>query len=447
MERKYSNVDGQSLYQTSIECPSCSLDLTLMTPEKRNEHCNNHFASEPEVQGTCPVFCCSYRSHYLLILQLGLRAKDVFWRSSQTTAPPPNFTPGLIPLLKKSLTKSHSKGATQKAYLCSAAAVHIATESWDRSWGCGYLNFLMSCTALMDQGQQPSYSRLLELPSPPGVRRLQRLIEQAWEEGYDEEGAQQLNHRLLGTNKWIGTAELYVALSYRGVPSRLVDFELNKRGPELLIDWIIDYFGQGEARHNDINQALLGASPVVITDRLPLVLQHAGHSRTVVGFERRRDGTINLLMFDPSRRVPTWIRQAALSDHPSSNTPRSSKPTNKHSLSPSKLVNKVLHPHHNRRKRHASNSFLEIDRAKRVRAGDEVIVIDSDDDENEDTNTTKSNETTGEVDWSKIAEHFRVKAKTLGKKDKYQVLYFPMSEALTDAERQARKIVTSKRVA
>ena len=49
-----------------------------------------------------------------------------------------SFT-GLIPLLKKSLLKSHSKGTTQKAYLCSPAAVHVGSEFWDRGWGCGYV--------------------------------------------------------------------------------------------------------------------------------------------------------------------------------------------------------------------------------------------------------------------------------------------------------------------
>lgn len=95
--------------------------------------------------------------------------------------------------------KSHAKGATQKAYLCSPLAVHIQSEGWDRGWGCGcvlilsklglltsmvsYRNYLMACAPLMDQQVQPAYSKLLESPEPPGVRRLQRLIEQAWKAG------------------------------------------------------------------------------------------------------------------------------------------------------------------------------------------------------------------------------------------------------------------------
>ena len=74
------------------------------------------------------------------------------------------------------------------------------------------------------------------------------------------------------------------------------------------MNWIVDYFSRSEAtnRPADINQALLGASSIVVTDRPPIVLQHSGHSRTVVGFERRKDGSINLLMFDPSRYVAAY---------------------------------------------------------------------------------------------------------------------------------------------
>ena len=44
-----------------------------------------------------------------------------------------------------------------------------------------------------------------------------------------------------------------------------------------------------------------GATPVVVTDRMPLVLQYQGHSRTIIGYEITREGATNLLAFDPSR--------------------------------------------------------------------------------------------------------------------------------------------------
>lgn len=39
---------------------------------------------------------------------------------------------------------------------------------------------------------------------------------------------------------------------------------------------------------------------MVMTDKMPIILQHQGHSRTVIGFERLKSGTVNLLVLDPS---------------------------------------------------------------------------------------------------------------------------------------------------
>ena len=108
--------------------------------------------------------------------------------------------------------------------------------------------------------------------------------------------------------------------------AELVDFELNNEsrgnlssskisscdtligsslGVELVVDWIVDYFSPKLAKDKpaNINDALRGASPIVVTDRMPLILQHSGHSRTVIGYEISKTGKVNLLMFDPSLSV------------------------------------------------------------------------------------------------------------------------------------------------
>jgi hypothetical protein len=94
---------------------------------------------------------------------------------------------------------SHAKGDTSRAVLCYDRTVHIARD-WDGMWSCGYdafftfrrhilllllryRNFLMVCTALMDQTMQPMYRSLLEHPLPPSIRNLQRTIEAAWRDG------------------------------------------------------------------------------------------------------------------------------------------------------------------------------------------------------------------------------------------------------------------------
>ena len=86
-----------------------------------------------------------------------------------------------------------------------------------------YRNFLIACTALINQTVQPLYFPLLDHPRPPGVRNLQYWIEDAWANGtmqysscfssfifvivgFDRDGAEDLSHKLVGTKKWIGTA-------------------------------------------------------------------------------------------------------------------------------------------------------------------------------------------------------------------------------------------------
>lgn len=52
----------------------------------------------------------------------------------------------------------------------------------------------------------------------PGVRRVQGWIEEAWNAGYDKEGAAQLSGKVLGTRKWIGPTDLYAMFSFLGIP-------------------------------------------------------------------------------------------------------------------------------------------------------------------------------------------------------------------------------------
>ena len=70
-----------------------------------------------------------------------------------------------------------------------------------------------------------------------------------------------------------------------------------------MIDWVVDYFSP-TCKGATIHDALHEASPIANTDRMPLILQDHRHSRTIVGYEVSRDGTVNLLMFDPALSVP-----------------------------------------------------------------------------------------------------------------------------------------------
>jgi hypothetical protein len=73
-------------------------------------------------------------------------------------------------------------------------------------------------------------------------------------------------------------------------------------GSQIVTEWIVSYFsGRGlSSSGSNVNEVLLGATAVTCTDKMPLILQHEGHSRTVVGYEVNKRGSINLLIFDPS---------------------------------------------------------------------------------------------------------------------------------------------------
>lgn len=164
-------------------------------------------------------------------------------------------------------------------------------------------------------------------------------------------------------------------------------------GPERLIQWIVDYFTQDPPKQFTVNDALRSASPVVVTDKLPIILQHNGHSRSVVGYERLQNGSINLLMFDPSRyacscpaiasmcqhrsrcmyRAPkSRLRELGLSTHFASTTGTTPSTDKKHKLSPKSLFKRVLR---------GGRDSTGAPPTKRTRSEEpEVIVIDDDDD-------------------------------------------------------------------
>lgn len=51
----------------------------------------------------------------------------------------------------------------------------------------------------------------------------------------------------------------------------------------------------------NVNQILRAVSPVVATDKMPVIMQFDGHSVTIVGYELMKNDKCNLLVFDPSR--------------------------------------------------------------------------------------------------------------------------------------------------
>nr|XP_012315855.1 zinc finger with UFM1-specific peptidase domain protein isoform X2 [Aotus nancymaae]XP_012315856.1 zinc finger with UFM1-specific peptidase domain protein isoform X2 [Aotus nancymaae] len=184
----------------------------------------------------------------------------------------------------------------------SSVVDHFHSSLGDKSWGCGYRNFQMLLSSLL---QNDAYNDCLKGMSIPCIPKIQSMIEDAWKEGFDPQGASQLNNRLQGTKAWIGACEIYILLTSLRVKCHIVDFH-KSTGPlgthPCLFEWILNYYSS-EAE---------GSPKVVCTSKPPIYLQHQGHSRTVIGIEEKKNRTLCLLIFDPgcpSREMQKLLKQ------------------------------------------------------------------------------------------------------------------------------------------
>ncbi|XP_024272358.1 zinc finger-containing ubiquitin peptidase 1 isoform X2 [Oncorhynchus tshawytscha] len=175
----------------------------------------------------------------------------------------------------------------------SADTDHFCSSEGDKGWGCGYRNFQMLLSSL--QRMEP-YTTCLSEGSVPSIPRVQVLIEGAWREGLDPQGATHFNQRLQGTRAWIGATEIYALCTSLRVSARVLDFH-QPTGPgdthPRLFDWVKQYFSQTGASGARLPPR------VVQTTQPPLYLQHQGHSRSIVGVEQKKNGSLCLLLLDP----------------------------------------------------------------------------------------------------------------------------------------------------
>jgi hypothetical protein len=72
-------------------------------------------------------------------------------------------------------------------------------------------------------------------------------------------------------------------------------------GLQILINWVVDYFSVKETTDTSPKNAFetMKIPQITITEKMPIILQHNGHSRTIIGYEIDKNGVSNLLTFDP----------------------------------------------------------------------------------------------------------------------------------------------------
>jgi hypothetical protein len=142
----------------------------------------------------------------------------------------------------------------------------------------------------------------------PNVLQIQNAIEAAWDRGICEFGRTELGS-VRNTRKWIGAAESFAFFHYIGWNANAFEFQSDpERGGKTaitkLLDYVEAYFMSGEDQAHTHRTS-------VETKLAPIYLQRPGHALVIVGVERKRDGTRNLLVFDSSYEVSAPVQQLA----------------------------------------------------------------------------------------------------------------------------------------
>ncbi|KAF2490310.1 DUF1671-domain-containing protein [Lophium mytilinum] len=198
-----------------------------------------------------------------------------------------NETPGLIPILAQ---LSAVDRTVQAAYYCHPAILHIGKTPNEGGF-CGYRNIQMLVSYIQGaraQGYDEFTGRT------PGILKLQDLIELAWDKGINDIGRAQTGG-IRDTRKYIGTPEAQALLLSSQIDCAVDVFSDSPDGRlmahEQLFNAVEKYFQQAAIPDDRSN--------VFKTLLPPIYLQQPGHSLTIVGFERRKDGSCNLIIFDP----------------------------------------------------------------------------------------------------------------------------------------------------
>lgn len=202
-----------------------------------------------------------------------------------------NETRGILPVLYQLCEQDRS---LSKVYLCHPDVQHVVKMAKEGGF-CGYRNIQMMVSFIQDakaEGHEHFPGRI------PSILQLQDLIERAWDLGFNSCGRIETGG-IRGTRKFIGTPEAQALLQSLDIGCEATAFGSNRKGNkgstaplalELIYQSVEDYFIGGTT---DPSQK------VCRTSLPPLYFQHPGHSLTIVGFEKRKSGTCNLLVFDP----------------------------------------------------------------------------------------------------------------------------------------------------
>lgn len=197
----------------------------------------------------------------------------------------PNETVNLIPALANLCSLEEDTKAT---YLCHPSTRHIRKLYCEGNF-CGYWNVQVLMTYV--QHMMPSGPQEI-----PNVIQIQKTIEKAWDQGILSFGRTETGG-ILDTRKWIGTQEALAFFNRIQVKAEALVVKADDGDGKIAATELLDYV---EAYFMSATDTAKKHGTSYTTELAPIYFQRMGHSMTIVGIERKDDGSRNLLVFDSS---------------------------------------------------------------------------------------------------------------------------------------------------
>ncbi|CAH8624639.1 unnamed protein product [Schistosoma guineensis] len=225
-------------------------------------------------------------------------------------------TDGIIHALKQLI---HSGWLNSRWNLISVDCDHFASEPWEKNFACCYRNAQCILSSLF---RIPEFRKRLfgSVSAMPSIWKLQALLESAWSLGFDPLGASQISstinpnkissgvnptgsddmistdsRNLVGivdSTACLGATDMVSLFGSIGIRSSIIECRAPS-GPggthPYLLTHIYSYITSGNS-HGISNESVT----------LPMLLQHEGHSRIVIGVEVDEDDKpLALIVLDP----------------------------------------------------------------------------------------------------------------------------------------------------
>lgn len=255
--------DGSSLaWKRTHESASLALAKRLQAEEDA--------ASAAAVAGTEPIILPCKRSREAPLSGRGI---DLAASTSAGAIPAMASPLGRLRLDVAQDVMMRAVSRELQAYDVTMCADEACMARQFDTWTCGYENL---SSLLRSIGRRQLHSVPADLRPPA----LQRVIEEAWRDGFSPRD----KTKLVGTRKWIGGPEWIIALWHLRLNALIIEVAGDGRSAR----------GPGGAGH--AVAAAVRTCLACCTD-LPILLQHQGHSRTVLGVLAR---PCRLVLRDPN---------------------------------------------------------------------------------------------------------------------------------------------------